>query len=117
MRELFGGRVRFMITGSAPINREVIDFMKIAVGCPIYEGYGQTESSGCSFITLKQDPYSGHVGGPVSNTEFKLIDISDMNYTALDIDESTKKPCPRGEICIRGPGVFKGYYKDPENTN
>ena len=58
MREIFGGRIRFMVSGSAPISGEVIDFMKIAVGCPIYEGYGQTESTGCSFMTLKQDPNS-----------------------------------------------------------
>jgi len=61
-----------MITGSAPINKEVIDFLKIAVGCPIYEGYGQTEGTGGQFMTMIWDPNSGHVGGPNSNNEFKL---------------------------------------------
>ena len=78
-----------MVTGSAPINRDVIDFLKIAVGCPIYEGYGQTESSGCSFTTEMIDPNSGHLGGPFSNTEFKLVDVPEMNYTVLDVDEAT----------------------------
>lgn len=57
---------------------------------------------------------SGHVGGPAANTEFKLVDVPEMNYTSLDIIDGIK--APRGEICLRGPSVFKGYYKDPEKT-
>ena len=47
----FGGNCKFMVTGSAPISNEVIDFLKIACSCPIYEGYGSTETSGASFVT------------------------------------------------------------------
>jgi long-chain acyl-CoA synthetase len=54
-----------MLTGSAPIHRDVIDFLKISAGCPIYEGYGLTESTCGSFLTLIWDPQSGHVGGPL----------------------------------------------------
>jgi long-chain acyl-CoA synthetase len=43
------------------------------------------------------------------------VDVPEMNYTSLDIDENGK-PTPRGEICIRGHGVFVGYYKDDEKT-
>lgn len=53
----------------------------------------------------------GHVGGPTKSLEFKLEDIPDMNYTAKDVDENGKS-CPRGEICMRGPSIFKNYYKD-----
>jgi len=62
-----------MITAAAPIASEVIDFLKIAACCPIIEGYGQTESTGGSFSTKSVDPKSGHVGGPLVNTEFKVI--------------------------------------------
>jgi long-chain acyl-CoA synthetase len=115
MKEAFGGRVQVMLTGSAPISQEVLDFLKIACSCPILEGYGQTESTGASFATRAADPISGHVGGPVSNTEFKLVDVPEMNYTSKDKDENGN-PLPRGELWMRGFGVFKGYYKDGEKT-
>jgi long-chain acyl-CoA synthetase len=61
------------------------------------------------------DPESGHVGGPSSTTEFKLQDVPDMQYLSSDVDLEGR-PMPRGEICIRGPSVFAGYYKDAEKT-
>jgi len=61
-----------MITASAPISAEVCNFLKIAVGCPLVEGYGQTESTGASFATYGHDPTAGHVGGPTANTEYRL---------------------------------------------
>ncbi len=105
-----------MVTGSAPIQKEVINFLKIAACCPIYEGYGQTESSGGSFVTAKWDPKSGHVGGPCANTKVKLVDVAEMNYTSKDMDLVNNIKMPRGEICLQGPGIFKGYYKDEEKT-
>lgn len=115
MKQAFGGNVHVMITGSAPISSDVIDFLKICCSCPILEGYGQTESTGGSFLTAMNDPSSGHVGGPLSNTEFKLVDVSELGYTSKDKDPSGA-PLPRGEVCIRGPSIFQGYYKDEEKT-
>lgn len=78
MKKSFGGNVHIMVTGSAPISSDVIDFLKICCSCPILEGYGQTESTGGSFLTTVNDPQSGHVGGPLANTEFKLVDVADL---------------------------------------
>jgi long-chain acyl-CoA synthetase len=54
-----------MITGSAPISGEVLNFLKICFCCPIVEGYGMTESSAASFLTIPQDKEAGMVGGPL----------------------------------------------------
>jgi long-chain acyl-CoA synthetase len=64
VKALTGGRVRLMLTGSAPISAEVLDFLKVCFCCPIVEGYGMTETSAGSFTTMTNDPISGHVGGP-----------------------------------------------------
>ena len=48
--------------------------------------------------------------------EFKLVDVPELDYRVTDID-ANGKPMPRGEICMRGPGIFMGYYKDQEKTN
>ena len=66
-----------MVTAAAPISEDVIEMLKIASCSPILEGYGQTESTGGSFLTYVNDPDSGHVGGPGVSTEFKV----NLNFT------------------------------------
>jgi long-chain acyl-CoA synthetase len=109
-RAILGGRVRLMVTGSAPISVDVLNYLKVCFCCPILEGYGQTESSAASCITLPQDPKAGHVGGPLPCLKIRLRDLPDMEYTSHDT------PYPRGEICFKGPSVFQGYYKNDEKT-
>jgi long-chain acyl-CoA synthetase len=104
-----GGRVRLMITGSAPISSEVLNFLRICFSCPVLEGYGQTECGAVASLTSNLEASMGHVGTPVSCNEIKLVDVPEMNYLTTD------NP-PRGEICFRGANVFRGYYKDPEKT-
>ncbi|ELK33714.1 Long-chain-fatty-acid--CoA ligase 6 [Myotis davidii] len=73
----------------------------------VYEGYGQTEcTAGCTFTT-PGDWTSGHVGAPLPCNHIKLVDVVELNYW-------TRKG--EGEICVRGPNVFKGYLKDPDKT-
>ncbi len=109
-RAILGGRVRLMVTGSAPIATDVLNFLKVAFCCPILEGYGQTESSAASCITLPNDPRSGHVGGPLPCLKIRLRDLPDMEYTSNDT------PYQRGEICFKGPSIFDGYFKNEEKT-
>lgn len=63
-REALGGRVRIMMSGSAPLLPHIHSFMKVITCAPLMEGYGQTESTGASFATKSEDPTTGHVGGP-----------------------------------------------------
>jgi len=91
MKSLLGGRVRVMITGSAPISSDVLNFLKVCFCAPICEGYGLTESSAAACLTSAFDHVAGHVGGPLSCIRVKLRDIPEMSY--LSTDEN-----PRGEI-------------------
>jgi len=109
-KSILGGRVRVMVTGSAPIEKSVMDFLKICFCCPILEGYGLTESSAASCIMDMDDTVTGHVGGPVEAVKLRLKDLPEMNYMSSD------KPYPRGECCMKGPSIFSGYYKRPDKT-
>ncbi|KAK1787060.1 hypothetical protein P4O66_017439 [Electrophorus voltai] len=102
-----GGRLRFILTASAPISPAVLSFLRATLGCLIFEGYGQTEcTAGCTF-SMPGDFSAGHVGPPLPCAMVKLADIPDMSYYAKR---------GQGEICIHGPSVFQGYLKDEENT-
>ena len=107
---ILGGQVRVMVTGSAPIDKAVLDFLKVAFCCPILEGYGLTESAAGSCITDPSDPHSGHVGGPTEYVKFRLKDLPEMDYRITD------QPYPRGEVCMKGPSMFSGYFKRPDKT-
>ncbi|KAF6256258.1 hypothetical protein COO60DRAFT_1530236 [Scenedesmus sp. NREL 46B-D3] len=110
VRERLGGRVKYMTTGASPISAEVMMFLRVCFGCYVLEGYGMTETACTITITRTDDPTIGHVGAPLPCCEVKLVDIPEMNYLTTD------QPHPRGEVCVRGPTVFQGYYKAPEQT-
>jgi long-chain acyl-CoA synthetase len=67
-----GGNVRYMLTASAPIDKQVLEFFKVCFHCPVMEGYGLTEVSGGASVTFAEDPVSGHVGGPVKCLNFEF---------------------------------------------
>lgn len=100
-----GGEIRYLVSGSAPIDGKVMDFLKVAFSCPVFEGYGLTETGGAIIGTSKTDFVMGHVGGPMISCKVRLKDVPDMEYLTTD------KPYPRGEVCMKGPCVFSGYYK------
>lgn len=96
LRDRFGGRVRFFISGSAPLSREMAEFFH-ASNVLILEGYGLTESSAASCVNLPHDFRFGTVGPALPGLEVK---ISEDN----------------GEILLRGRSIMRGYHNLPDKT-
>jgi len=110
LRDRFGGRLRFVTCGAAALRPEIQELLRVTL-CPgLCQGYGSTEA-GCT-VTLSDpaDGLMGHVGAPVPFCEVKLVDRPDLGYLTTDV------PFPRGEVYVRGPSVFRGYYKDEAAT-
>lgn len=107
VQDTMGGRVRLMVTAAAPISPTVLMFLRAALGCQIFEAYGQTEcAAGCT-LSAPGDWTAGHVGTPFPCNIVKLEDVTDMNYFSVNGE---------GEVCVKGTNVFKGYLKDSEKT-
>ncbi|MGW8313050.1 MAG: AMP-dependent synthetase/ligase [Desulfuromonadales bacterium] len=95
LRNSLGGRIRFLVSGGAPLTRNVAEFF-LATGIQIFEGYGLTETSPVIAVNTPQALRLGTVGKPLPGTQVKL---------AAD-----------GEILVAGPGVFQGYWENPEQS-
>lgn len=97
--------MRVCFIGAAPISEDVLNVLRVALGCMIYNGYGQTECSGAACASSWKDATVGTA--PLVCNELKLVDVPDMKYFSKD---------DKGEVCIRGPNVMKGYYKNESKT-
>jgi long-chain acyl-CoA synthetase len=95
IRNLFGGRIIEAVSGAAPINPEILRFFD-AAGVLVLEGWGMTETSTAATIARPDDFKFGTIGKPFPGCEVKIADD--------------------GEILVRGPNVFQGYYKNEEAT-
>eukprot|EP00871_Galdieria_phlegrea_P000050 jgi/Galph1/1045/GphlegSOOS_G5748.1 len=102
-------RLRFIVSGSAPLSASTHTFLKVCFMVPVLQGYGLTETT-AGVTICGPDNKPGCVGGLLPVAEIKLKDVSDMGYTSKDPDGA------RGEICVKGPVVFVGYYKDEKAT-
>jgi long-chain acyl-CoA synthetase len=99
----FGGKLRFAFSGAAALSREVAEFID-NLGIQVYEGYGMTESSGCTTANYPGTCRLGSVGKPVPGVEVRL----DKNAPGAGEGE--------GELLIYGTGVMGGYHNLPEQT-
>ncbi|HEU5240467.1 MAG TPA: long-chain fatty acid--CoA ligase [Ornithinibacter sp.] len=95
IRDRFGGRIRFFISGSAALNQDVARWFD-AMGMQIAEGYGLTETSAASFVNRTKAYRYGSVGWALPGTEVRIAED--------------------GEVLLRGPGVMEGYHNNPDAT-
>jgi len=95
IREGMGGRARVFVSGGAPLGKEIATWYA-DIGIRIHEGYGLTETSPVIALNNPINHRLGTVGKPMSNVEVRIADD--------------------GEVLVRGPSVFKGYWKMPEET-
>ncbi|MDR6172842.1 long-chain acyl-CoA synthetase [Nocardioides zeae] len=95
VRERFGGRVRFFISGSAALNREVAEWFH-AAGILVLEGYGLTETAAGAFVNHPEQYKFGSVGHVFPGGEVKIAED--------------------GEVLIKGPNVMQGYHNLPDKT-
>jgi long-chain acyl-CoA synthetase len=103
-------RCHTMISGSAPLDPQLHQFLRVCFGCNFSQGYGLTETYAMALCQLDGDMTTGNCGGVCPSGEICLRDVPDMEYF------STDKPYPRGELLIRGNTVFREYHKNPAET-
>ena len=96
IRNLFGGNLRVAVTGAAPINPDILRFFD-AAGVLVLEGWGMTETSTAATIATPDDFKFGTIGKPLPGVDIKIADD--------------------GEILVKGPNIFQGYYKNDEATS
>lgn len=101
-------RVRLLTSGAAPLPRSIFDQIATIAGQPIWEGYGLTECSPVVTSTLVSGtPHAGSVGKPLPNLEVRVVPEGDVPRVDVPSDEDET-----GEIWVRGPSVFTGYWPD-----
>ena len=114
IREMFGNRIKVVLCASAPLRKELADDFKVFLSVPVVEGLGMTELSGSPFCTNYNDYTNFTAGGVNWGARMLLKSVPDLGYTINDVIEGIN--CPAGEMCLKGPVVFHGYYKNDEEN-
>ncbi|MGK2939897.1 MAG: AMP-dependent synthetase/ligase [Solirubrobacteraceae bacterium] len=96
VRAAFGGNLRHAVTGAAPIQKEILEFF-YACGVPVMEGYGMTETATVATAGTIENFKFGTVGKPLPRVELKIAED--------------------GELLVKGPNIFEGYYKNAEASS
>lgn len=103
----FTPKLRYLYTGGGPLDPTLKTNVEALFGQPLHHGYGMTEYAGSLFITRmdrpRQDCSSGEI---VEGAELRIVDA----------DGEDVEPGTPGELWVRGPGVMRGYYRAPEQT-
>ncbi|KDD75732.1 AMP-binding enzyme [Helicosporidium sp. ATCC 50920] len=108
IRAAVGGRLRFIASGGAALAPHVEAFCS-AVLAPVMQGYGLTETTGGICFAPPDPRFTATVGPPLATTELRLESVPELGCDA-------QASPPRGEVCVRGPTLFREYYKDPQRT-
>ena len=103
-------RTKTMVSGSAPLDPSLQQFLRVVLGNFFLQGYGLTETYAVGLAQLDGDLSVGNCGAVAPCDEICLASVPDMEYYATD------KPFPRGELLIRGNTLFSGYFRDEEET-
>ena len=114
VRAMFGNRIKAILCASAPMPKELADDIKIFFSVPVIEGLGMTELSGSAFATNYHDLTNYTAGGVIGGAKMIIKSVPELGYSVNDVIDGIK--CPAGEICVKGPLVFKGYYKNDEEN-
>ncbi|KAK4482127.1 hypothetical protein RD792_009266 [Penstemon davidsonii] len=110
VKNRLGGRLRLIVSGGAPLGREIEEFLRVTSCAFVVQGYGLTESCGLTTLGFPDDmDLIGTVGSPFVYSEIRLEEVPEMGYNPLG-----EPSC--GEVCIKGKTGFAGYYKNPELT-
>ncbi|KAI8974355.1 hypothetical protein BDB01DRAFT_807139 [Pilobolus umbonatus] len=109
VRENVGGRLRFALSGGAPVSIETQKFLSLVL-CPVLGGFGMTETCGIISVVAPHQFAYGEVGSIAPCCEVKLVDVPNTDY------KSTNKPKPQGEIWVRGNNITSGYWRREDVT-
>ncbi|KAM3078173.1 medium-chain fatty acid-CoA ligase faa2 [Clarireedia jacksonii] len=104
-------RTRGMVTGSAPIDPGLHQFLRAAFGSAFIQGYGLTETYAQGIVQYDDDYSTGNCGGVCATMEVCLESVPDMDYLVTDT------PHPRGEILMRGTARFREYFRNEDETS